>query len=234
MNEEKPIDFDDFANDYRQSHTANVKTISGKDSYYFSKLKVQELTYFETNNQLQLLDIGCGDGVSEIYFQQFFDRFAVNAVDISEASILKAKAKSIPNTSFSTYSGVTLPFANDSFDIVFVGCVLHHVQPDKQLRFMQEAIRVLKKGGRLYIFEHNPYNPVTQHLVNTCEFDRGVKLIRPSTLKRMLKNAGGKLQGLHFIIFFPRYKLFQPLLFLEKYARRIPIGGQYFLRGIKC
>lgn len=233
MNEQKPVDFDDFADDYRRAHTANVQTISGQDSFYFSMLKVQELKRFETNRELELLDIGCGDGVSEIYFQQFFNRFSVKAVDVSEASILKAKAKSLQNTTFSTYDGTVLPYADDSFDIVFVACVLHHVETSKQLNFLKEAMRVLKKGGRLYIFEHNPYNPVTQHLVNTCEFDKGVKLIRPGILKQMLLTAKGKLLGLYFILFFPRYKIFRPFLFLEKYARRIPMGGQYYMRCTK-
>ncbi len=37
---------------------------------------------------------------------------------------------------------------------------------------------VLKKKGRVYIFEHNPYNPVTRYLVATCEFDRDAVLFK--------------------------------------------------------
>lgn len=233
MNEQKQIDFDDFSDDYRRYHTDNVKAATGEDSYYFSMLKVKELTFFEKNKQQQVLDIGCGDGVSEIYFQYFFSEFKVFGVDISEASILKAKTKSLSNTEFSKYDGITLPFSDSRFDIVFIACVLHHVEINKQFAFIEEAMRVLKTGGRLYIFEHNPFNPITQHLVNTCVFDKGVRLIRPGVLKRRLKKARATVLSLNFILFFPRHKLFHAFLFLEKYLKRIPIGGQYYLRCTK-
>ena len=41
---------------------------------------------------------------------------------------------------------------------------------------MKEINRVLKLGGRLYFFEHNPWNPFTRFLVRTCPFDKNAQL----------------------------------------------------------
>ena len=44
-----------------------------------------------------------------------------------------------------------LPFANDSFDNIVAVDVLHHIE--RPIRFLKEAERVLKKGGRLILLE---------------------------------------------------------------------------------
>ena len=50
--------FDDFAEDYRNIHTENIK-ISGADSFYFAEMKVKILQKWENDTALNVLDIGC-------------------------------------------------------------------------------------------------------------------------------------------------------------------------------
>ena len=90
-----------------------------------------------------------------------------------------------------------------------------------------------KPKGRLYIFEHNPKNPFTRHLVNTCIFDENAVLLKSKYLKSQLEDLEFKIQYLHYILFFPRNRIFSMLHNLEKYLRKIPYGAQYFTVAIK-
>jgi SAM-dependent methyltransferase len=50
-------------------------------------------------------------------------------------------------------SGLALPFANDSFDVVTLWNVVEHVADSRRL--LDEAMRVLRPGGRLYVLAPN-------------------------------------------------------------------------------
>ncbi|RYF80104.1 MAG: class I SAM-dependent methyltransferase, partial [Chitinophagaceae bacterium] len=158
-------DFDEFAMDYRAIHTANVQ-LSGADSFYFAEMKVKMLKAFESATSLHVLDLGCGDGTTEVFMQQYFPSWLLKGIDVSAKSIESARNKALPSATFQWYDGTAIPAEENSMDIVFVAGVLHHVNYDLHLTILNEIKRVLKPGGRLYLFEHNPLNPVTKHLVN--------------------------------------------------------------------
>jgi hypothetical protein len=53
----------------------------------------------------------------------------------------------------------------------------HYVPCADHIGLLREIRRVLsKKAGRLFIYEHNPLNPLTLRAVRTCEFDRDAVL----------------------------------------------------------
>ncbi|MEO6734372.1 MAG: class I SAM-dependent methyltransferase [Ferruginibacter sp.] len=225
-------DFDDFADDYRLTHTRNIE-LSGADSFYFAEMKVRLLQPFERNKRLMVLDMGCGDGATELYMQKYFPQWGICGVDVSEKSIEAARKREISNAVFAVSNATEIPLENESVDIVFIAGVLHHVGYHLHKSIAMEISRVLKKGGRLYLFEHNPLNPLTRYLVNTCVFDKDAKLLKSSYLMRLLVEGNFKIQGRHFIIFFPRNGIFSKLIFLERYLQWLPFGGQYFIRAIK-
>jgi ubiquinone/menaquinone biosynthesis C-methylase UbiE len=224
--------FDEYADDYRSIHTENVK-ISGADSFYFAEMKVQLLQQWEVNTTLKVLDIGCGDGATELFIQKYFPNWQVTAIDVSEKSIATAIQKSISNATFSVYDGLQIPVEPDSFDIVFIAGVLHHVNFSLHETIAKEVNRVLVKEGRFYLFEHNPLNPVTKHLVKTCVFDKDAKLLSNNYAKKLLNKCGLVIDKNLFIIFFPRKGILSKLMFLEKYLKWLPFGGQYLIRAIK-
>lgn len=231
MSERTFDDFDAYANGYRSIHTENIK-LSGADSFYFALMKVEMLRSFEENQAIKVLDIGCGDGATELFMLGLFPSWQIDAIDVSEKSIAVAKEKKLP-VSFSVYNGTQTSFTNESFDIIFMAGVLHHVDYGIHPAIIKEVYRLLKKTGRLYLFEHNPFNPVTKHLVNTCVFDKDARLLKPGYTKQLLRRADLKIDKKHFIIFFPRKGLLSKFIFLEKYLQWLPLGGQYFIRAIK-
>jgi len=232
MSERSFDDFDDFAKDYRTIHSENVK-ISGADSLYFAEHKILELKNFEQNIPQQILDIGCGDGATEIFIAHNFSNWQTAAIDISDKSLQEAKKRNLLNASFTSYNGKKIPFNENSFDIVFVAAVLHHIDFALHAAFVKEIYRVLKKGGRVYIFEHNPLNPATKYLVKTCVFDKDARLLNYQYTHHLLKSGGFTLLQKKFILFFPRKGVLSFFLKLENRMSRFPLGAQYFFRGIK-
>jgi SAM-dependent methyltransferase len=86
-----------------------------------------------------ILEIGAGRGQQALEISRL--GFTLEAIDIP--SSLYARNRVFPITD---YDGRTIPFANNSFDVVFSSSVLEHV-PDIS-RIHAEIRRVLKPGGR--------------------------------------------------------------------------------------
>ncbi|HRH35228.1 MAG TPA: class I SAM-dependent methyltransferase [Catalimonadaceae bacterium] len=225
--------FDQFATDYRSIHNENIR-LTGADSQYFSEFKIKWLRDYYRNQKLDsILDLGAGDGTCLTYFSQYFPEADLFGIDVSELSIEEAAAKKIPKTEVKVYDGINIPYADNQFDAILVATVMHHIRFELHPPLMKEALRVLKPGGKIFIVEHNPYNPVTMHMVNTCPFDEDAVLLKPGYTTSLLKNCGFKSAKNHFTLFFPRGGVFKTFHFLEKYLRSIPIGGQYVTVGIK-
>lgn len=225
-------DFDAYAKNYRSIHTQNIK-LSGADSFYFAEMRVKMLQAYEQNTSLKVLDLGCGDGVAEMFVQQYFPAWKVEGIDVSRESIAMAKQLQLTNSNFAVYDGIHIPFEDESFDMVIVAGVLHHVEFSLHAAMAAEMKRVLKPGGRLVIYEHNPLNPLTRYLVNTCIFDEDAKLLGAGYLCRLLLKQQFSISHKIYFIFFPPKGFFKRLIPLEKYLGWIPFGGKYFIRAVR-
>ena len=131
-------------------------------------------------SEIKILDCGCGNGLSvQLLSAAGFNAFGV---DYAELRIQQWKAGKLNSTVQG--DATRLPFANESFDIVFSCGLLEHIgvaekcDPDYQVvplpeqtqirrNFVGESMRVLRPGGVLYIdhpngaffvdFWHNDY-----------------------------------------------------------------------------
>ncbi|MFV0389618.1 MAG: class I SAM-dependent methyltransferase [Pyrinomonadaceae bacterium] len=225
-------DFDGFASDYRQIHNETIK-FSGADSDFFSEQKVEEIRKVENRDNLNILDLGCGDGNSAVFFQKYFPHSTYLGLDVSRESIAVAKEKTLQNAEFAHYNGFDLPSEESSLDLVFIACVLHHINFDNHEKVLGEVKRVLKPNGRLYIFEHNPFNPVTRKVVSDCPFDEDAVLLSPSYTKKILTKLDFRQISTNYTIFFPRVKALNWALPLENYLKWMPFGGQYYTKANK-
>jgi ubiquinone/menaquinone biosynthesis C-methylase UbiE len=97
-----------------------------------------------------ILDLGCGEGTRLGLIKG--DGKNLTGIDVSEMAIKKAKAK-YPQNSFVSGNIEKLPFPDGSFDFVYSAFVFEHL--DKPEEVLQEALRVLKPGGKLLIIAPN-------------------------------------------------------------------------------
>lgn len=100
----------------------------------------------------KLLEIGCGSGIQTI---EFCKKGAyVTSIDVSQESITATeeicKINKIQNVLIKNMNAESLEFKDETFDKVYISRMLMHTNKDKVLN---EAMRVLKKGGILVITE---------------------------------------------------------------------------------
>jgi len=102
-----------------------------------------------------VLEAGCGVGAQTVILAGNNPRAKITSVDISPDSLSQARAlvasKNITNVTFQQADLYRLPYADGSFDHVFVCFVLEHLaDPTDALIALQ---RVLKPGGTLTAIE---------------------------------------------------------------------------------
>ena len=226
-------DFDSFAGDYRSVHSKNIK-MTGADSEFYSEYKILEVLKRTKNDAPSLiLDFGCGDGTTSYFFDKHFPDQFIHGIDVSAASIKIASEKKITNSEFKTFDGESLPYDSETFDIVFIANVLHHIDFELHQQVLRECRRVLKHNRSVFIFEHNPLNPVTRKIFNDCIFDIDAKLLYQNYLYKQMRQSGFEQIKTSYHLFFPRHKIFTAFHYLERFLTFVPIGGQYCIQGTK-
>jgi hypothetical protein len=107
--------------------------------------------------------------------------------------------------------------------------VFHHIPPGERACWVSELRRVIRPGGALFVFEHNPLNPLTRKVVNDCPFDEDAILLPRRETTTLLRDAGFEDVAADYIVFFP-----QALAVLRPLERRLawlPAGAQYAVHG---
>lgn len=144
-----------------------------------------------------VLDIGCGMGASLLYIWKHYGCH-VFGVDCSEKAIEAAKASFteaadpvIDEPCLVTADASSLPFPNHSFDLVMMECTLTLFSDP--IRALEEATRVLKPGGTLFIsaltqrkmlteiseFDHSQTQPTGSNNTNPTLITDGLLLAGP-------------------------------------------------------
>ncbi len=94
----------------------------------------------------RILEIGCGGGLIAALLAK--SGAQVTAFDLSPASVKVAKKRSTINNTgvdFLVSAGEYLPFADESFEIVFGKSILHHLDLETG---KHDLYRILRKGGK--------------------------------------------------------------------------------------
>lgn len=222
-------EFDLVAENYNTQHARSIK-LSGEDGDYFSAYKIADVRSALSKRGYEpkrIMDFGAGIGNSLVPMRQSFPDAHITCLDVSEKSLELCRKISVTNVDFCCYDGNTIPFKENSFDLIFTACVFHHIPPNLHRRLMKEIRRVLSPSGFFILFEHNPWNPLTQHAVRSCPFDANAQLINASKMRRRLKESGFKNTETHFRIFFP--KKLSILRSVEPFLKQIPLGAQYYI-----
>ena len=125
------------------------------DQYHFEKLHhLLRLVDFDGYHGRTVLDVGCGAGVDLARFAK--GGASVTGVDLAPSAVALARANFEQqglNGRFEVADGEHLPFADDSFDLVYAhGVVQYSAHPE---RLVAECRRVLKPGGQAIFQVYN-------------------------------------------------------------------------------
>jgi len=107
---------------------------------------------------LRLAELGCG-GTPAVFLAERCEKYT--AVDFSSTALSEAAAAlEGANVPFETIEAdiTDLPFEDGAFDVVYSAHVIYHIDTeDGQAAAFQEAMRVVRPGGRAMFVLANPY-----------------------------------------------------------------------------
>lgn len=126
---------------------------------YQTEWHIPEVVDFPRWRDSTVLEVGCGLGTDAINFARAGAFYT--GVDLTEASIELVRRRfefEDQTADLRVADAEALPFADDSFDLVYSHGVLHHT-PDTQ-RAVDEIHRVLGPGGiaMVMVYHKNSYN----------------------------------------------------------------------------
>jgi SAM-dependent methyltransferase len=219
-------EFDQFAHNY-ESVTSQNTSFFDADAYYFGRYRSNIVKKFAGSRADNILDFGCGVGLGVSPLRELFPKSRIVGCDPSQESLALARARE-PDGEFLESGAIS---QGPRFDIITAVCVFHHIVPSDRPSALRYCYERLKPGGRLFIFEHNPFNPVTRHLVSRCPVDRDAILLTPKETAKRMQQAGFALTAAEYCLFFPKALAF--LRPIEPYLGWLPLGGQYFSVGTR-
>ena len=217
--------FDHYAPTYREAHRQSVR-LSGEGPEYFAQHKLGCLERAGLSSSHSVLDYGCGTGALT---RLLCERFAfVGAFDPSAESAKVAREQAPTASVYAEEADI--PAAR--FHAAVLSGVLHHVPPSERARLVETVAAKLEPGGRLFVFEHNPYNPLTRRAVRLCPFDDDAILLPPREVRGLLAGAALEPVQQDYVLFFPRP--LAPLRPLEPWLGWFPLGAQTLTIGTRA
>src|SRR3989344_2700103 len=144
----------------------------------------------------KIIDMGCGTGelTEEIYRLGYRN---VSGYDISGNCIALAKSR-FKGINFEAKDIERTGLAPNSVDVLFYCGILHHFPVQKNA--IREARRILKKGGRIFIFEPNASNPVLWLFRDRKSPVKSAKLKTPNEEFLTVAQIRGSFEGEGFRI----------------------------------
>ncbi len=121
----------------------------------------------------RVLDVGCGPAVIAAEVARQLDHSEVIGIDLSDARLVEARKQlnGRPNLSMQKGSATSLPFADESFDLVYSRFLLEYL-PDRQ-EAVAEMARVCRPGGRVLLQDLDGqlvwHYPIEQNLQDGIE-----------------------------------------------------------------
>ena len=219
------VDFDDYTENYNQLLKEGTSFFSASEEY-FARYKVDLVRKQVHTPANRILEYGCGIGRNIPFLQQAFPSAVVMGSDISAASLEIARRD---NTGIEFFLEDENVEQTKLFDVIFVAGVFHHIPVAQRAGVAKTLFNRLSPSGLLFVFEHNPFNPVTRRIVNNCPYDEDAVLLKPSELKRILSVTTLVVERNAYCLFVP--PSLSVLAWMENKLGWLPLGGQYWVQA---
>ena len=230
-------EFDNHAHSYGRTVNNKIKRLLGGSNNGFIRAKAEWLVG-EIGSEFRqtpprVLDYGCGTGLLIGMLRDLVNDVPIVGCDVSSAMVDVARQSEWASNKDIELDvinpSVMLPYDTHSFDVTIASGVFHHIAVDERDRCMGELYRVTKQGGRLFIFEHNPFNPATRFMVSRSPLDQNAVLLSAHETVSAMQRAGFNACMTQGLLYLP--PLYNWLRRLDRTLGRLPFGGQYVAVG---
>jgi SAM-dependent methyltransferase len=225
----KPAEFDSHAAHYDGGLDNPIKRLVGSSADQFIAVKARWLLRREP----RLTACGAGDLMRVL--AGLGARAAFTGCDVS-TGMLAEVAKRWPAAfgsapALAVQDGARTPFADGQFDIVTISAVLHHVPPAERQAVYRELGRLLKPGGRIYVFEHNPRNPLVRYVIARTPIDENAILLDEKEVRHGLLDSARYDIASNYLMFMPPGITL--LRGVDRLLAWLPLGAQYVVAARK-
>lgn len=148
-------------------NSPNYKNFDTSKSQYQKNLyqrKFKTIKSITNINNKHILDIGQEDYYYANLYNNNNTNTKMDGINVSLSMNYKGDKSQIQ-----IYDGVNIPFNNDTFDIVVMHMVLHHVINNYN-ELLKDIYRVLKNGGVFIIEDHNFTNETTNNFIDVYHY----------------------------------------------------------------
>lgn len=154
---------------------------------YYSLKWFEEMLSMLPKVHGNLLDIGCGTGILYDALPKGID---YTGIDLSKDMVAVGK-KRYPLATFKVMDCENLEFKDETFDIIIVRGVIHHIPEPKKA--LAEISRCMKKGGIIVISEpkHNALIEIARDIIKkvTTHFDKEHTSFREKEIINIIESA---------------------------------------------
>lgn len=226
-------EFDAYAAEYGAGMDSPIKGLLGSSADQFVEVKiswlVQRFPELSAGGAgIRLLDYGCGTATLLRLLAPRLPNAVLLGCDISAGMLEEARRvwpAGADRPELSLQDGASTAVPEASCDFVVISAVLHHVPVELRCDVYAEIHRVLRPGGHIVVFEHNPLNPVTRYVVAHTPIDQNAILLRAHEVCGALDSLGFASIRTGYLMFAPpRLKVLAPV---ERLIGWLPLGAQY-------
>lgn len=213
-------EFDSYAGNYDEVLAQALGT--RRDIDRFARYKVEFLVHrLRSASTGRVLDFGCGVGRGLPFLAAAFPEAELWGFDPSEQSAAEAVERAERARVTSSWSQVPLRH----FDLIVAANVFHHIAETERVAALEQCKSALADEGHLFVFEHNPHNPVTRRVFERCPFDVDAAMIRRERMMEDGVAAGMRVVRAPYTLFIPFRVRF--VARIERALTWLPLGAQY-------
>ncbi len=238
MKRKKEKNIHTFNEDIKSTGRYQYTDFKKFSAYLATKRQSEELIRLlkeNTKENINILDVGCGDGTFTFEILKEINPKKIVGFDYAQSAIrvagnaIEAKDKDKIKFLHGDVYNAHKMFKKNSFDIVVIRGVLHHLsrpsQAIKSLRYISDKIIVLEPNG---------FNPILKIIENTSPYhiQREEKSYWPPTLNKWFTDSGFKVKKQLFFSIVPYFcpkSVVILLKFIEPVMEKIP-----FIRMFYC